>query len=345
MAYDCRVIHPPLPSTDAVKLASAACGVYFEDIQQAALRIKTHARVTPVLTSRLVNAALSSDGAHFFFKCDNFQNTGSFKFRGACNAVAAAKEHDLSRTVVTHSSGNHAQAVAAAARLFGLRAHVVMPTDTTPPKVRAVKAYGAEITFCERSSQSRVAVAERVRHAVDGVLVHPFEDPHVVAGHGTIGIELLQQVPDMEALVVPIGGGALISGIAIAVKTKNPSVVLVGAEPRLACSAAQSVCAGEHIKGDGISNTVADGLKTGIGVLAWQVVSTLVDKVITVEECEIISSTRLIWERMKLIIEPSSGVAVAAAASDEFRRLGFKRVAVLLCGGNIDLDFLPWQGK
>ncbi|PXF49775.1 Serine racemase [Gracilariopsis chorda] len=323
--------------------ASESSGVSFASIKQAAENIRGRAHVTPVLSSKLINQILSAGETEFFFKCENLQKTGSFKFRGAYNALSCLKESDKGRPIVTHSSGNHAQAIAAAAAMHNTTAHVIMPQNASRVKFHAVKSYGAHLTFCRPTTKDRVRTAEQVREAVNGILVSPFEHPGVVAGQGTVGLELMQQVKDLEALVVPIGGGGLISGIAIAAKSCNPKVVVIGAEPTLASTAFQSLQAGERLQATGASDTVADGLKSGIGVLGWQVVCRLVDKVITVSEEDIISSMKLIWERMKLVIEPSAGVGVAAVQSEEFRELRFKRVGIILCGGNVDLDHLPWQ--
>ncbi|CAN8065535.1 unnamed protein product [Agarophyton chilense] len=331
-------------SLDLVREASTASGVSLYDIQQAAEVMKDKAHLTPVITSTLVNRSLSSCQTEFYFKCENFQRTGSFKFRGAYYAISSLQSGVTKGTsVVTHSSGNHAQAIAAAAALHDVRAHVVMPDNAAHVKVQAVKSYGGQITFCKPNSHDRMKTAEQVRKIERGTLVHPFENPYVVAGQGTIGLELIHQAHNLEAIIVPIGGGGLISGITIAVKSFDPSIVVIGAEPELACGAFQSFQKNERVPVSGASETVADGLKTGIGNLGWEVVSRLVDRIITVSEEEILQATKMVWEFMKIVIEPSSGVGVAAARSTEFRNLGFKRVGIILCGGNVNLDSLPWQ--
>ncbi|KAI0557585.1 Serine racemase CcSR [Gracilaria domingensis] len=329
---------------DLIDEASTACSVSFADIEQAANVIKDSAHTTPVLRSRHLDQFLSANYTQFFFKCENFQKTGSFKFRGAYNAISSLQQgvHKGS-TIVTHSSGNHAQAIAEAAALHHINAHVVMPNNAPKVKVDAVKGYGARITFCKPNTADRIKTAEQVRKEVGGILVHPFENPNVVAGQGTVGLELMHQTHDLEAVIVPIGGGGLISGIAIAVKSINPNIVVIGAEPKLACGAFQSFQSKERIQVSGASETIADGLKSGIGCLGWQVASRLVDRVITVSEEDILQATKMIWQFMKTVIEPSSGVGVAAARSDEFRSLRFKRVGIILCGGNVRLDRLPWQ--
>lgn len=323
----------------------AEVGVSPADAARAAARLAGVAHRTPVLTSRLLDAELSGGATSFFFKAEPLQRTGSFKFRGAYNALAAHRERDpaaAAAPVATHSSGNHGAALAAAAALHGRVAHVVVPRGAPRAKLAAVEAYGAVVTRCGPSLAEREAALREVTAGTGATLVHPFLDRHVVAGQGTIARELLDQVDALDALVVPVGGGGMISGIAIVAKAANPSIRVIGAEPLAADDAARSKAAGAHQRPEQPPVTVADGLKATLGSVGWCVVRNLVEMIVTVTESEITAATRLVWERMKIVIEPSAGVGVAAVRTEAFRRLGLKRVGVVLCGGNVDLDALPW---
>lgn len=309
-------------------------------VRAAAERIRPHAHLTPVMTSRSLDATA---GRELFFKCELLQRVGAFKFRGAMNAVASLPADRASRGVVTHSSGNHGQAVALAAKLRGVPATVVMPSDAPAVKRAAVEGYGAAVVLCEPTSAARAEAAARVQAETGAAFIHPSNDPAVIAGQGTIALELLAQVPDLDALVVPVGGGGMISGITLAARELRPGVRVFAAEPLGADDAARSKAAGRLLP-QLDPRTVADGLRTGLGDNTWPVVRDLVEEVLVVEEPEIIACTRLVWERMKLAIEPSAGVGVAAALGERFRGLeGIQRVGVVLCGGNVDLDRLPWQ--
>jgi threonine dehydratase len=247
--------------------------------------------------------------------------------------------------VVTHSSGNHGQAVALAARLRGVPAYIVMPSNAPAVKRAAVEGYGARVIPCAPTGAARAAAAERIRQETGAAFIHPSNDPDVIAGQGTIALELLQQAPDLDALVVPIGGGGMISGIALAARGLRPSLRVFAAEPLGADDAARSKAAGALLPQEA-PDTVADGLRTGLGSNTWPVVRDLVEAVITVEEDEIVRHMRLVWERLKLVIEPSAAVGVAAALGPAFRGLrGIERVGVVLCGGNVDLDALPWIAR
>lgn len=329
----------------ALFYAINASGVTPADIQKAANRISPYAYQTAVLTSTQADMWLNGENrtTRFYFKVEALQKTGSFKFRGACNALSALSDTGDLRPVVAHSSGNHAQALACAASLFNRPAWLVVPNGATRVKLDALYGYGANVVRCRNTLADREQVAERVLAQVDGVLVHPYLNENVVCGHGTIGLEFMGQVPALEALIVPIGGGGMISGVSIAAKSINPSIKIFGAEPDNANAAAQSIALGARVQMKGVVNTVADGLKASIGALGWEVVSRVVDEVITVSEEDIIEATKFIWQRMKIVIEPSAGVGVAAAKSDRFRQLGFRHVGVILCGGNIDIEKLPWN--
>lgn len=309
-------------------------------IRSAARRIAPHAHRTPV--HRCASIARRA-GLDLRFKCENFQRVGAFKFRGACNAVFSLPEAEVRRGVVTHSSGNHAQALALAASLRGIPAHIVMPRNAPEVKRSAVEGYGGRIYPCEPSVEAREEMAERVVRETGGTLIPPYNHPDVIAGQGTVALELLEQEPDLAAIVVPVGGGGLLSGIAIAAKGIRPSIRIVAAEPMNADDAARSKASGS-IQPVSASTTIADGLRTSLGSLTFPVVRDLVDEVVTVSEEEIVAAMRLVFERAKLVIEPSAAVGVAAVLarrSTSLRALAGP-VGIILCGGNVDLDRLPW---
>ncbi|MBX3354226.1 MAG: pyridoxal-phosphate dependent enzyme [Phycisphaeraceae bacterium] len=306
-----------------------------DDVREAAERIRPFAHRTPVHTSRTLDALC---GRELFFKCELFQRVGAFKFRGACNAVMKLSDAEAARGVVTHSSGNHAQALALAARLRGIPAFVVMPSNAPRVKRQAVEEYGAEVIPCEPTLEARERTAAEVVARTGGTLIPPYDHPSVIAGQGTMALELLEQAPELEAIVVPVGGGGMISGVAIAAKALKPSIRIIGAEPEAVGDAALGKRTG-RLEPATNAPTMADGLKTALGELTFPVVQTLVDEIITVDEASIVRAMRLVWERMKLLIEPSAAVGVAAVlgAPPPERRIG-----IILCGGNVDLDALPW---
>jgi threonine dehydratase/serine racemase len=311
-----------------------------DDFRAAARRIAGLAHRTPVLTCATLDRLA---GRSLFFKCEHLQKAGAFKFRGACNAVTKLPPETAARGVVTHSSGNHAGALALAARLRDVAAHVVMPRTASPVKRRAVREYGGRVVECEPTLAAREAASAAVLAETGGVLIPPYDHPDVIAGQGTVALELLEQVPGLDAIVAPVGGGGLISGIALASAALAPSVRVIAAEPAGADDAARSKAAGTFVPQTG-PRTVADGLLTSLGELTWPVVRDRVERVITVTEEEILAAMRLAWERAKLLIEPSSAVAVAAVLSPRLRELeGLNRVGVVLSGGNVDLDALPWR--
>lgn len=307
------------------------------DIEEAARRIAPWVHRTPVMTCSTLDALA---GRPLFFKCENLQRVGVFKARGACNAVWSLP--DGVRDVVTHSSGNFGQALAYAAGTRGIRAHVVMPSNATGAKRAAVLGYGGRVIPCEPTLQARETTAAEVVRETGAVLVHPYDQAEVIAGQGTIALEVMEQVPGLEAIVAPVGGGGLVSGVALATQGADPHVQVFAAEPAGADDAARSKASGRLVPQDS-PRTIADGLRTGLGRLTWPVVRDLVDEVVTVSEGEIVRAMRLVFERMKVVIEPSAAVAVAAVLSDRFRAMpGLRRVAVVLSGGNVDLDGLPW---
>jgi threonine dehydratase len=304
------------------------------DVRAAAERISVWARVTPVMTCATLDRLA---GRSLFFKCEQWQKAGAFKFRGAASAIRQLSAAEAARGVITHSSGNHAQALALAARLRGIAAHIIMPRNAAPVKRRAVEDYGGHVVACEPTLPAREAVTLRVQAETGAVLIPPYNHPDVIAGQGTVALEFLDQVKDLDALVTPVGGGGLMAGVAIAAKGINPAVRIFAAEPAGADDAARSKAAGTLIQQTS-PRTVADGLLTSLGELTWPLLRDQVECVITVSEQEILEALRLTWERAKLLIEPSSAVAVAAVLTGAFRSLsGLKRVGVVLSGGNVSL--------
>jgi threonine dehydratase len=308
-------------------------------VHDAARRIAGVAHRTPVATCATLDRLA---GRILFFKCEHLQKAGAFKFRGALNAVLRLPEELAARGVVTHSSGNHAGALALAARLRGIPAHIVMPRTATPVKRRAVEEYGGRVIECEPTLAARETTTAAVQAETGATLVHPYNHPDIIAGQGTVAVELLEQVPDLDAIIAPVGGGGLVSGICVAAKALRPAVRIFAAEPAGADDAARSLAAGQLIP-QTAPRTIADGLLTSLGDLTWPILRDNVERVLTVTEEEIVRAMRLAWERAKLLIEPSAAVPLAAVLGDEFRNLpGLQRVAVVLSGGNVNLERLPW---
>lgn len=309
----------------------------FDDILAAAERIRPHVHRTPVLTCSALDELAD---ARLFFKCENFQRCGAFKMRGASNAVFALDDEDASRGVVTHSSGNHAGALALAARTRGTKAYVVMPKTAPVVKVRAVEGYGAEITFCEPVSEAREAECARIADQTGAVVIPPFDHPHIIAGQGTAGLELHEDAPELDAVVTPCGGGGLLSGTALTFEALAPDAEVFGAEPAAADTASRSLAAGAPV-GSGNPSTVCDGLRTSLGQLTYPIIERRVRAVVAVDEESIIAAMRLIWERMKIVVEASCAVTLAMILANPERFRG-RRVGVVLTGGNVDLAKLPW---
>jgi threonine dehydratase/serine racemase len=308
-------------------------------VRDAAARIEGHAKRTPVATCGTLDRLA---GRSLFLKCEQYQKGGAFKFRGACNAVMKLGDAEAARGVATHSSGNFAQALALAARTRGIAAHVVMPSNAPAVKRRAVEDYGARVVLCEPTLAAREAKLAEVIEETGAVFLHPFDNADVIAGQGTVALELLEQAPDVDAIVAPVGGGGLLAGIAIAATELRPGVRVFGAEPLGADDAARSKQAGRVLPMIE-PKTIADGLLTSLGALTWPVLRDRVERIVTVSEGEIIAAMRLAWERGKLLIEPSAAVALAAVLQVSFRALHqVERVGVVLSGGNVDLDRLPW---
>jgi len=307
------------------------------DILTAAGRIAPYAHRTPVLTCAALDERL---GARIFLKCENFQKVGAFKFRGAANAVFSLDAAAATRGVATHSSGNHAQALALAARLRGIPAFIVMPDNAPTVKKAAVAGYGGRITYCEPTLKARETTLERVVQETGAEVVHPYNDDRVIAGQGTAALELLEDVPGLDAVMVPVGGGGLLSGTAIAATSLQPGIRVIAAEPEGADDACRSFRAGRIIPSVA-PKTVADGLLTSLGDRTFPVIRERVEDIVTVSEAAIIAAMKFIWERAKLVIEPSSAVPVAALWEKKIDLDGL-RVGIILSGGNVDLDRLPW---
>jgi threonine dehydratase/serine racemase len=313
--------------------------VDLEAVRQAARRVAGWAHVTPIATCATLDHLA---GRSLFFKCEHLQKVGAFKFRGACNAVRRLPDEVAQRGVVTHSSGNHAQALALAAKLRGIAAHIVMPNNASPVKWAAVEGYGGHVIECAQKLEARESTAAAVLAETGGTLIPPYNHPDVIAGQGTTALELLEQVPDLDAIVAPIGGGGLVAGLCVAAKGMKPTIRIFAAEPKGADDAARSKATGTLVP-QIAPKTIADGLLTSLGDLTWPIVRDQVERVITVGEEEIVAAMRLSWERAKLLIEPSAAVAVAAVLGQEFKTLtGLTRVGVVLSGGNVNLDALPW---
>ena len=305
-------------------------------IRAAHGRIRDKIHRTPVLTSRQLDEAC---GAQLFFKCENFQKVGAFKARGATNAVFSLSASEAARGVATHSSGNHAAALARAARLRGVAAHIVMPSNSSAVKQAAVRGYGGQVILSAPTLQAREEACARVLAETGAAFIHPYNDYRVMAGQGTAALELLEDVPDLDLILAPVGGGGLLCGTAIAAKGLQPGIQVVAAEPEQADDARRSFQEGRIIPAQ--ANTIADGLRTSLGELNFPIIRAKVDDIVTVSEAAIIAAMRQIWTTMKIIIEPSSAVPYAAIAEKKFAVAG-RRVGIILTGGNVDLDALPW---
>lgn len=306
-------------------------------IREAAARIAPWAHRTPVLTSQYFDRLC--DG-QVFFKCENFQKVGAFKFRGAMNAVAQLNDADAARGVVTHSSGNHAQALALTARLRGIPAFIVMPRNAPTVKRNAVADYGAEIIPCEPNVADRERTCDEVQQRTGATLIHPYNDLRIIAGQATAALELLEEVPDLDLVVAPVGGGGLLSGTALTVSFLRKQAQVYGAEPRGADDAWQSLAAGQIVPSVN-PQTIADGLRTSLGDLTFPLIQQHVAQIVCVSEEAIASAMRDVWERMKIVIEPSAAVPLAALLGDELKLEG-RRAGVIFSGGNVDLANLPW---
>ncbi len=312
--------------------------VTLTDIEAAARRIAPYVLRTPVLAAR--GGLNELGGAELFFKCENLQRCGAFKFRGAVNALRSLPDGALANGVATHSSGNHAAALALAARLHNTTAHVVMPENASRSKIDAVRTYGAEIHFCEPTQAARERRLAELVDATGAHFVPPYDDWRIVAGQGTAALELCAEVSGLQVLVTPIGGGGLTGGSSIVAKHQHTPLTMIAAEPAGADDAFRSLQCGRVLPSEH-PQTIADGLRSSLSERTFAVVGRYVDDIITVDEAQIIDAMRLLWTRMKLVVEPSSAVALAAVLARPGAWRG-RRIGIILTGGNVDLDALPW---
>jgi len=309
-----------------------------EEIREAAKRIAPYVYRTPVLTCASIDARCE---AEVYFKCENFQRTGSFKMRGASNAVLSLEEEVAIRGVATHSSGNHGAALARAAGIRGVPAYVVMPKNAPSVKREAVRHYGARIILCDPTLEAREETLAKVVRETGASFVHPYNDQRVICGQGTAALELLMEVEgELDVVMAPVGGGGLVSGTAAAVAHSSPRTRVIGAEPANADDAYRSLKVGRILPA-GNPRTVADGLRTSLGSLTFPILCRWVERIVTVEEEAIVQAMRWIWERMKIVVEPSAAVPLAALLTRREEIPG-RRIGIILSGGNVDLDRLPW---
>jgi threonine dehydratase len=310
----------------------------YDDIRAAHERIKPFINHTPVMKSESINNMF---GSEIFFKCENFQKVGAFKYRGATNAINLLTDEELAKGVATHSSGNHAQALSLAARVKGISAYIVMPENSPKVKINAVKGYGAEIVFCEPTLAARESNLEKVIERTSATFVHPYDNYNIISGQGTAAKELIEEYGEFDFIFCPVGGGGLLSGTSISTKAMLPNAKVIATEPMGADDAYRSFY-GDKLVPSIEPNTIADGLLTSLSDLTYEIIKKNVDEVVTVSEENIIKAMRLIWERMKIIIEPSSATVLAALMEEKEKFKG-KRIGMIISGGNVDLDKLPWQ--
>ncbi|CAN0841327.1 Serine racemase [Linum grandiflorum] len=323
-----------------IQLSTEKYAADISSIREAHSRIKPYIHRTPVLTSESLDNLC---GRKLYFKCECFQKGGAFKFRGACNAIYSLDDDQAAKGVVTHSSGNHAAALALAAKLRGISSYIVIPDNAPECKVENVVRYGGQVIRCDSTMQARVDTASKVMEKTGALLVHPFNDGRIISGQGTVALELLEQVTHLDTLVVPISGGGLISGVALAAKSINPSLKVFAAEPKGANDSALSKAAGQIVTLPQ-TDTIADGLRAFLGDLTWPIVRDLVDDVIVVEDNEIIDAMKLCYEILKVAVEPSGAIGLAAVLSDNFHRhpawKDCNHIGIILSGGNVDLGVL-----
>ena len=311
--------------------------VNYTDIQSAHQRISNFIHNTPILTCENIN--LDSD-ANLFFKCDNFQKTGSFKIRGATNTILQLSKEQLTNGVLTTSSGNHGAAVASAAKKLGANVKVVMPDNTPKVKVDNVQRFGGEIIFCDPNIKSRENTLNKIVKEDGSTIVHPYNDEKIIAGQGTAAKELLEKIPDLDIIIAPVSGGGLLAGTLLAAKAINSNIKVYGAEPKNADDTYQSIKR-KKIVPNKTTDTIADGLRAQVGTITFPIIQKHVDGIILVSEEMIIQSMRMVWQRLKIIIEPSCSIVLAAILTNK-KRFYNKRIGLILTGGNVDLDFLPW---
>ena len=310
-----------------------------DDIRAAAERIKGVGHRTPILTSQTMDKMA---GRKLFFKCENLQKVGAFKLRGGWNAVSMLSDEEAANGVCTHSSGNHAQAVAFSAMKRGIASYIVMPNNVPDVKLDAVKGYGANIILCEPTLEARETTLDEITKKTGAQVVHPFNNPNVIAGQGTAALEMIEDLGTLDAIIAPIGGGGLMSGTCITTRSLLPGTKLFGAEPAGADDAYRSLKEGKIIPQTN-PDTICDGLLTSLGEYTWNILKDHLEAIYTVTDDEVINAMRLVWERMKIIIEPSSATAVAVVLKSEFKALkGLEKVGIILTGGNVELSKLPF---
>ena len=313
--------------------------VSIDDIRAAAGRIKSVGHRTPILTSQTLDKMA---GRKLFFKCENFQKVGAFKLRGGWNAVSMLSDEEAAKGVCTHSSGNHAQALAFSAMKRGIASYIVMPNNVPDVKLDAVNGYGANITLCEPTLEARKTTLDEIAKKTGAQVVHPFNNPNVIAGQGTAALEMIEDLGELDAIIAPIGGGGLMSGTCVTTRSLLPEAKLFGAEPTGADDAYRSLKEGKIIPQTD-PDTICDGLLTSLGEYTWNILKDHLEAIYTVTDDEVINAMRLVWERMKIIIEPSSATAVAVVLKSEFRALeGLEKVGIILTGGNVELSKLPF---
>ncbi|MBN1902537.1 pyridoxal-phosphate dependent enzyme [Candidatus Sumerlaeota bacterium] len=309
-----------------------------DDVRAAAERIRSYIHKTPVMTCSSIDDLI---GGRIFFKCENFQKMGAFKFRGASNAVFSLTDKECGKGVATHSSGNHAAALSRAAQIRGIKAIIVMPTTAPSVKKAAVERCGAQIVLCEPTQKARQDTLDHIARETGATVVHPYNDERVIAGQGTAALELTSEIPDLDIITAPVSGGGLLSGTAIAAKETHPRISVLGTEPAGADDAHRSLKLGKIVLCEH-PQTIADGLRMSLGEKTFPIIQKYVDDILTVSEEGIIQGMKLVWERMKIVIEPSAAVPVAALFEHKAIFSG-KRIGVILSGGNVDLDHLPWS--
>ena len=311
--------------------------VTYNDIEKAHQRISDHIHNTPILTSDSLDNEL---GSNLFFKCENFQKTGSFKIRGATNSILQLNDTEIKNGIITTSSGNHGAAVAFIADKIGTSSKIIMPNNTPKNKIENVQRYGGEIFYCEPNIKSREDTLEKMIQKSGGSIIHPYNDEKIIAGQGTAAKELIEKVPDLDAIICPVSGGGLLSGTLLAAKNLKPGIKVFGAEPENADDTYRSIL-NNKIMSNETTNTIADGLRAQVGTITFPIIKENVDKILLVSEEMIISSMYMIWQRLKIIIEPSCSIVLAALMLNSNKFLN-KKVGLILTGGNYDLKQIPW---
>lgn len=311
--------------------------VTYNDIEKAHQRISDHIQNTPILTSDSLDNEL---GSNLFFKCENFQKTGSFKIRGATNSVLQLNDTEIKNGIITTSSGNHGAAVAFIADKIGTSSKIIMPNNTPKNKIENVQRYGGEIFYCEPNIKSREDTLEKMIQKSGGSIIHPYNDEKIIAGQGTAAKELIEKVPDLDAIICPVSGGGLLSGTLLAAKNLKPGIKVFGAEPENADDTYRSIL-NNKIMSNETTDTIADGLRAQVGTVTFPIIKENVDKILLVSEEMIISSMYMIWQRLKIIIEPSCSIVLAALMLNSNKFLN-KKVGLILTGGNYDLKQIPW---